>query len=44
MATRGLPHDLRVIAPGGEQRVRWENDILYLTGPAEIIATGEAFL
>jgi diaminopimelate epimerase len=44
MATRNMPRDLRVIAPGGEQRVRWENDTLYLTGPAEIIATGEAFL
>jgi diaminopimelate epimerase len=44
MAIRDMPHDLRVIAPGGEQRVRWENEILYLTGMAEIIASGEAFL
>ncbi|HVW78456.1 MAG TPA: diaminopimelate epimerase [Alloacidobacterium sp.] len=36
---------LLVRAPGGEQRVEWmgdENEIL-LTGPAELIATGEAF-
>jgi diaminopimelate epimerase len=44
MATRDMPHDLRVIAPGGEQRVRWDDDILYLTGTAEIIASGEALL
>jgi diaminopimelate epimerase len=42
MATRGLPRDLRVMAPGGEQRVRWDGE-LYLTGPAEIIAEGGAF-
>lgn len=36
---------LLVHAPGGEQRVEWlggENEIL-LTGPAELIAAGEAF-
>lgn len=40
----GAAH-LLVRAPGGEQRVEWqggENEIL-LTGPAELIATGEAF-
>lgn len=38
-----LPRDLRVVAPGGEQRVRW-HDELTLTGPAELIARGEALL
>ncbi len=43
MAERGMPRELRVIAPGGEQRVRWPSDGVYLTGPAELIARGEAW-
>lgn len=44
MAERGMPRDLRVIAPGGEQWVRWAADGVYLTGPAELIARGEAWI
>ena len=44
MAIRGMARDLRVIAQGGEQHVRWKDDMVYLTGAAEIIASGEAFL
>ena len=45
IAHKGGAAHLLVRAPGGEQRVKWlgsENEIL-LTGPAELIATGEAF-
>jgi diaminopimelate epimerase len=45
MVYRGGAKDLRVIAPGGEQRVQWpggDGEIL-LTGLAELITTGEAF-
>jgi diaminopimelate epimerase len=44
MAEQGMPRDLRVMAPGGEQRVRWAPDGVYLTGPAELIARGEAWI
>ncbi len=45
MVHRGGSDRLLVRAPGGEQRVEWlggESEIL-LTGPAEVIATGEGF-
>ncbi len=42
---RGLDADLRVRAPGGEQAVNWPGGpaAMMLTGPAELVATGEAF-
>lgn len=45
IAHHGCAAELLVRAPGGEQRVEWgggEREIL-LTGPAELIAKGEAF-
>ncbi len=42
---RGANADLQVEAPGGAQRVQWAGvGELVLTGPAELIAAGEAFL
>jgi diaminopimelate epimerase len=32
------PRDLQVVSPGGTQRVEWQDDGLYLTGWAEIVA------
>ncbi|HTW44954.1 MAG TPA: diaminopimelate epimerase [Acidobacteriaceae bacterium] len=45
MVKRGLGSHLRVKAPGGEQTVDWagEGAEILLTGPAELIATGEAW-
>lgn len=45
IAHRGGASHLRVSAPGGEQHVEWhgDGDEILLTGPAELIATGEAF-
>lgn len=45
IARRGGSHKLLVRAPGGEQRVEWagEGTEITLTGPAELIATGEAW-
>jgi diaminopimelate epimerase len=45
IALRGLQADLLVTAPGGSQRVYWEGGAMEmtLTGPAELIAMGEAF-
>lgn len=45
IAVHGANTSLLVKAPGGEQRVEWsERDAeLILTGPAELIATGEAW-
>jgi diaminopimelate epimerase len=42
---RGLSASLLVRAPGGEQRVDWKGNgtEITLTGPAELIATGEAW-
>lgn len=45
VAHRGGATHLLVLAPGGEQQVQWlggESEIL-LTGPAELIASGEIF-
>jgi len=46
IAQRGGANDLLVRAPGGEQRVEWNGDTseILLTGPAELIASGEAFV
>lgn len=46
MKLRGLSRRLRVDAPGGAQFVAWErNDAqMLLTGPADLIAKGEAYL
>ncbi len=45
IALRGLNADLLVKAPGGAQRVVWDGGPreMSLTGPAELIAMGEAF-
>lgn len=45
IARRGLSSPLKVFAPGGEQRVDWGGDgnEIVLTGPAELIASGEAW-
>jgi diaminopimelate epimerase len=45
IAKRGLSAHLRVKAPGGEQTVEWagEGAEILLTGPAELIASGEAW-
>jgi diaminopimelate epimerase len=37
----GAARDVQVVSPGGSQRVEWRDDGLYLTGDAEIIATGQ---
>ncbi len=44
-AFMGCVSPLTVVAPGGEQTVVWEGpgNELYLTGPATLIASGEAF-
>ena len=34
---------LKVIAPGGAQTVRWENNEVFLTGPAQLVCRGEFF-
>ena len=46
IALRGIPHSLRVQAPGGEQRVEWDgfSQELRLTGPAQLILTADVFL
>lgn len=45
IARRGLSPHLLVRAPGGEQQIDWpgEGAEIMLTGPAELIATGEAW-
>jgi diaminopimelate epimerase len=37
----GASRDVRVVAPGGAQRVEWREDGLYLTGWAEVLFRGE---
>lgn len=37
----GAARDAEVIAPGGQQRVEWLDDSVYLTGWAEIVCDGE---
>ena len=36
----GAARDIEVIAPGGSQRVEWQDDGVYLTGWAEIVLEG----
>jgi diaminopimelate epimerase len=36
--------DVQVIAPGGTQRVEWREDGIYLTGWAEVVMEGTAYL
>jgi diaminopimelate epimerase len=45
IAFRGCRSPLVVVAPGGAQTVTWDSpgSELFLTGPATLIATGEAF-
>jgi len=46
MALKGTARELTAIAPGGAQRVVWPSaaEEMMLTGPAEIVCQGEAFL
>jgi diaminopimelate epimerase len=37
----GAARDATVIAPGGQQRVEWRDDSVYLTGWAEILVDGD---
>ena len=37
----GASRDATVIAPGGQQRVEWRDDSVYLTGWAEVVVDGE---
>ena len=37
----GAARDATVIAPGGQQRVEWRDDSVYLTGWAEVLFDGE---
>jgi len=41
IATGRARSPLQVLAPGGPQTVRWENNEIYLLGPARIICRGE---
>ena len=43
IASRRVASPLTVIAPGGAQTVRWENQV-YLRGPATLICRGEFFV
>ena len=45
MVLRGLARELDVVAEGGMQKVVWPDDRaeMMLTGPAEIVCTGEVF-
>ena len=40
----GAARDIEVIAPGGSQRVEWREDGVYLTGWAEVVLEGTAYL
>ena len=37
----GAGRDATVIAPGGQQRVEWRDDSVYLTGWAEVVVEGD---
>jgi len=39
----GAARDATVIAPGGQQRVEWRDDSVYLTGWAEVLFEGDWF-
>ena len=40
----GASRDVEVVAPGGSQRVEWQDDGVYLTGWAEVVMEGTAYL
>ena len=40
----GASRDVQVIAPGGTQRVEWRGDGIYLTGWAQVVLEGTAYL
>ncbi len=40
----GARREVDVVAPGGTQRVEWREDGIYLTGWAEIVLDGTAYL
>jgi diaminopimelate epimerase len=40
----GAAREVDVIAPGGTQRVEWRDDGIYLTGWAEVVLEGTAYL
>ena len=40
----GASRDVEVIAPGGSQRVEWQDTGVYLTGWAEVVLEGTAYL
>ncbi len=40
---RRVASPVTVIAPGGQQTVRWENQV-YLRGPATLVCRGEFFV
>jgi diaminopimelate epimerase len=40
----GAEREVDVIAPGGTQRVEWRDDGIYLTGWAEVVLEGTAYL
>jgi diaminopimelate epimerase len=44
MVLRGAARELTAVAEGGAQQVAWPDDAseMRLTGPAEIVCTGEA--
>jgi diaminopimelate epimerase len=46
IALHGCRSPLRVLAPGGAQQIEWAGDgsEIFLAGPAELIATGHAFM
>ena len=44
IATRRAESPVRVHAPGGTQRVRLENELVYLRGAARLVCRGEFFL
>jgi diaminopimelate epimerase len=45
MALRGVGRELKAVAEGGAQRTIWlsSEEVMRLTGPAEIICSGEVF-
>jgi len=45
MVLRGVDRELNAIAEGGEQKTVWHtnDEVMQLTGPAEIICTGEVY-
>jgi diaminopimelate epimerase len=43
VASRRVSSPVKVVAPGGTQTVRWEDQV-YLTGPATLVCQGEFFI